>query len=71
MIYAICAVGSLILGGIIAWLIATNRNRSHFNARLNDAKQRASDAETKRTKSMVTVVALQNSNEQMELEGLV
>ena len=58
MIYAFCVIGGLILGGIISWLIATNRNRGHFNARLNEAKQRASDAETKAAGAEGTITEL-------------
>ena len=58
MIYAICVIGGFIIGGIIAWLIAINRNRSNFNTQLNEAKQRANTAEAKAAGAEGTIAEL-------------
>ena len=47
MIYAFCILGGLLVGGVVAWLIAINRNRSQFMSKLNDAERRISNAEGK------------------------
>ena len=58
MIYAICAIGGFVLGGIIGWLIAINRNRSHFNVQLNEAKQQVNTAEAKAAGAEGTIAEL-------------
>lgn len=58
MIYAICVIGGFIIGGIIAWLIAINRNRGNFNTQINEAKQRANTAEAKAAGAEGTIVEL-------------
>jgi len=58
MIYAICVISGLLIGGIVAWLVAINRNRIHFNKQLNEARQLTSTAEAKAAGAEGTIVEL-------------
>jgi len=45
MTYALCAAIGLAVGGLIGWLLAANRSHAQFALRLEEAQQRANNAE--------------------------
>ena len=47
MIYALCVAAGLIVGGILAWMIAANRVRKELSLKLEESERRASTAEGK------------------------
>lgn len=62
VLYVICAVGGLVVGGAVAWALATHVVRNALSVRVQEAAQRAHDAE-------VAASALQGKVE--ELRGQV
>ena len=47
MIYALCVAAGLIVGGILAWVIAANRVRKELSLRIEESERRANTAEGK------------------------
>jgi len=45
MVYFVCVVGGLLVGGIVAWLISANRVRKELALRLEEVERRANIAE--------------------------
>jgi len=43
MIYFVCVVAGLLVGGILAWLISANRVRKELALRLEEVERRANE----------------------------
>jgi DNA recombination protein RmuC len=64
MTIALYVLGSLIVGGVVAWLLSANRTRSKYEQTLQETRDRASSAEGKVSTLEGTVAELRTQSEQ-------
>ena len=58
MSYVLSALGGLVLGGIVAWLLASARTSKSLNARNENLAQRASTAESRASGLEATIAGI-------------
>jgi len=68
MIYALCVVAGLVIGGILAWLISANRVRKDMSLKLEESERRANTAEGGASALDGTVVELRSQSQQIAMD---
>jgi len=63
MIYAVCSVVGIALGGVVVWLVAANRYRGSYSAKLSDAERRSNTAEGRASALEGTVAELRSQSQ--------
>ena len=63
MIYALCVVAGLVVGGILAWLISANRVRKELSIKLEESERRANTAEGRASTLDGTVAELRSESQ--------
>lgn len=63
MIYALCVLAGLVIGGLVAWLIASARVTKSLTAKVEESERRANLAEGRATGLEATIAELRAQNE--------
>ena len=60
MIYTLCILFGLLIGGLVAWLVAVNRVKGQYQSRLDESERRANNAEGRATGLESTITELRS-----------
>ncbi|MFH0794082.1 MAG: hypothetical protein V2A74_08630, partial [bacterium] len=63
MIYTLCVIAGLVVGGILAWLISANRVRKELSLKLEESERRANTAEGRASALDGTVAELRSQSQ--------
>ena len=63
MVYTLCVIAGLLVGGILAWLISANRVRKELSLKLEESERRANTAEGRASALDGTVAELRSQSQ--------
>jgi len=69
MEYVVWTIGGLLVGAVLAWLVATKRAQSELVSKLGEAERRSTTSETKAAAAEATTTELRRQYEEVRRKG--
>ena len=63
MVYTLCVVAGLVVGGFLAWLVSANRVKKELSIKLEESERRANNAEGRASALDGTMVELRSQSQ--------